>query len=187
MVSDESIIEGLIAHDNFITEDFFFDKCRGLFCSIINKVFDYDVDYDEFVNELYAYLMENDAARLRSFDYRSSVYQWLKVTAIRYFMKKREQLIEERSKETHYEKDQENQSAQDSCYPASDDLQRLFESMPNRRYAYVIRSLMIEDRDPDALAQEMNVTKANLYNIKKRALAQLTHVALKDIEEYGRQ
>ena len=78
-MTDREIIEGLIARDNRVTKEFFFDKCRPLFYSIMQKVFDYEVDYDEFVNELYVYLMENDAIKLRNFEYRSSVYQWLKV------------------------------------------------------------------------------------------------------------
>ena len=53
-MTDQEIIHGLIARDNRVTRDFFFVKYRPLFCSIIQKVFDYEVYYDEFVNELYA-------------------------------------------------------------------------------------------------------------------------------------
>lgn len=74
-MTDKEIIQGLIARDYRVTEDFFFVKCRPLFCSIIQKVFDYEVEYDEFVNELYVYLMANDASKLRNFEYRSTVYQ----------------------------------------------------------------------------------------------------------------
>lgn len=69
---------------------------------------------------------------------------------------------------------------------AEGDLERLFIKMPNKRYVYVIRRLVLEDWEPEQLAQEMNVTTANLYNIKRRAMAQLTKVALKDIKEYGK-
>ena len=93
-MTDQQIIQGLISRDNRVTEDFFFVKCRPLFCSVIKSVFDYEVDFDEFVNELYLYLMEDDAAKLRGFQYRSSVFQWLKVVAIRYFIKKRDNLID---------------------------------------------------------------------------------------------
>ena len=60
-MTDQEIIQGLIARDNRVTKEFFFDKCRPLFYSIMQKVFDYEVEYDEMVNELYVYLMENDA------------------------------------------------------------------------------------------------------------------------------
>ena len=107
-MTDQEIIQGLIARDNRVTKEFFFDKCRPLFCSIMQKVFDYEVDYDELVNELYVYLMENDAIKF------------------------------------------------------------------------------LEDWEPEQLAKDMNITTANLYNIKRRAVAQLTRAALNDIKEYGK-
>jgi RNA polymerase sigma factor (sigma-70 family) len=181
-MTDQEIIEGLIARDERVTGEFFFGQCRPLICSIIGLVFNGRVDYDELVNELYLYLMENDAARLRGFEYRSSVYQWLKVLAIRYFIKRRDHMIDDVSHEppTH-----EEESAEASH--ADEDLERLFGLMPNKRYVMVIKRLILEDENPEQLAREMNVTVANLYNIKRRAMAQLAHVALKDIQEYGKQ
>ena len=181
MNSDQEIIAGLIARNERVTRDFFFGRCRPLFCNVIKMVFDGNADYDELVNELYLHLMENDAARLRGFEFRSSVYQWLKVLAIRYFIKKRDRVIEDVSHEPLYI---ETDCAEDKH--ANIDLERLFDKMPNKRYVEVIRLLMIEDREPEQLAQEMNISTANLYNIKRRAMAQLTRTALKDIEEYGK-
>ena len=50
-MSDQQIIEALIARDEQVTRQFFFGNCRPLFLSIIRYVFSYEVDYDEFVNE----------------------------------------------------------------------------------------------------------------------------------------
>ena len=172
-MTDHEIIQGLIARDNRVTEDFFFVKCRPLFYSVMKQVFDYEVDYDELVNELYIYLMEDDAIKLRNFQFRSSVYQWLKILSIRFFIKIRVRMIDDNSQETPE-------------MSAKDDLERLFEAMPTKRYVYVIRRLIIEEWEPDQLAQEMNITTANLYNIKRRAMAQLTRIALNDIKEYGK-
>ena len=181
-MTDREVIERLIARDERVTEEFFFGQCRPLLCSIIALVFNGRVDYDELVNELYLYLMENDAARLRGFEFRSSVYQWLKVLAIRYFIKRRDHVIDDVSHEppSHAE-----ESVEDSH--ASEDLERLFGLMPNKRYVMVIRRLVLEDENPEQLAREMNITAANLYNIKRRAMAQLARVALNDIQQYGRQ
>lgn len=101
-MTDKEIINGLIVKDNQITADFFFVKCRPLFYSIIRHIFSYEVDYDEFVNELYQYLMENDAAKLRGFQYRCSLMQWLKVLAIHYFVKKRNMMIKDSTQESLY-------------------------------------------------------------------------------------
>lgn len=185
-MTDQEIIQKLIARDNRVTEEFFFVKCRPLFLSIIRKVFDYEVDYDEFVNELYLYLMEDDARKLRNFEYRSSVYQWLKVLAIRFFIKKRDNLIDDSSDEALYE-ETKNQPTDDIDTSAKGDLNRLFEMMPNKRYMLVLKRLVIDDWEPELLAEEMNVTVDNLYNIKRRAMTQLTQIALNDKKEYEKK
>src|SRR5574344_2078507 len=160
-ISDMEIIQGLIDRNSYITEQFLFHNCKPLFHSIIRLVFSYEVNYDEFVNEL---------------------YQYLKTLALRYFIKKRNELIANESKGTLYiESDTVDY---ESKVNADIDLKRLLYQMKNKRYAYVIYKLMIEEKTPDSVAKEINVTLANLYNIKKRAMAALTQVALKDIVYY---
>ena len=184
IMTDQEIINGLIAHDKQLTEEFFFVKCRPLFLSVMKYVFDYEVDYDEMVNELYLYLMADDAYKLRHFEYRSSLYQWLKVLSIRFFIKKRSRMIDNTSQEVLY--DEQDYVAQEKDTGARHDLERLLELMPTKRYVHVIRRLILENWEPERLAQEMNISLANLYNVKRRAIAQLTRIALKDIKAYGR-
>ena len=105
--------------------------------------------------------------------------------AIRYFVKKRNRLIENSSQETPYE-EQTVQFAEETDSYAYGDLQRLLSQMPNRRYALVIQRLVIDEVNPEELAKEMTIETANLYNIKRRAMAQLTQVALNDIRRYGK-
>ena len=184
-MTDKEIIQRLIARDNRVTEEFFFAKCRPLFYSVMKLVFSYEVNYDEMVNELYVFLMEDNAIKLRNFQYRSSLYQWLKILTIRFFIKKRDRMIDDKSQETPYEGS--NQTvASESEMTTTDDLERLFDAMPTKRYVHVIRRLIIENCESEQVAQEMNITTANLYNIKRRAMAQLTRTALKDIHEYGK-
>ncbi|MBR0180168.1 MAG: sigma-70 family RNA polymerase sigma factor [Prevotella sp.] len=184
-MTEHEIIQGLIARDNSITKVFFFVKCRPLFYSVMRTVFDYEVDYDEMVNEFYIYLMEDDASKLRNFGYRCSIYMWLKVLAIRFFIKKRSRMIDDRSKETPYE-EQGTVGGTLSETTAEYDMEHLFEAMPTKRYVEVIRRLILEDCEPEVLAREMNITTANLYNIKRRAIAQLIRIAFNDINEYGK-
>ena len=184
-MTDREIIHGLIAKDNRVTREFFFVKCRPLFHNIMTQVFSYEVDYDEMVNELYVYLMENDASKLRNFQFRSSVYSWLKILSIRFFIKKRNRLIEDTLRVTPYDKQLKELSTTEDM-STEIDLEQLFDSMSNKRYVYVIRRLVLEDWEPEQLAKEMNITTANLYNIKRRAMSQLTHVALQDVKEYGK-
>ena len=189
IMSDQYIVDALIAHDEKVTRQFFFSSCRQLFLSIIRNVFPYEVDYDEFVNEFYLYLMENDAHRLRQFQGRSSIYQWLKVVAIRYFVAKRDNMIEMQSnKESSYEKLTKNQTIDtEKTITAKMDIEHLFSLMPNKRYVQVIKRLVLDDAEPQIVADELQVNIDNLYNIKKRAIAAITEVALKNIEKYEKR
>ena len=103
-MTDQEIVDGLINRDEKITDWFFNIKYRPLFINVIKLIFDYQVDYDECISELYSHLMKNDAAVLRNFEGRSTIGTWIKIVAIRFFCsrKKREQMIEDESKEPLY-------------------------------------------------------------------------------------
>lgn len=187
-MTDQAIIEALLNHDEELTRQFFFHDCRPLFCSIIRHVFSYEVDYDEFVNELYLHLMERDGARLRQFEGRSSLYQWLKVVAIRYFIAKRDRMIDPVSDEALLEKSEHHRADHpETRLIASIDLEKLLAGMANKRQSYVLRRLMIDDAEPQQVALELQITVANLYNIKKRALAALTRHALNRAENHEKE
>ena len=185
-MTDKQIVEALIERDEQVTQQFFFENCRPLFLSIIRYLFSYEVDYDEFVSEFYLYLMERDAYRLRQCEGRSTIYQWLKVTATRYFIAKRNRMVNMEPSNRG-----ETPSAMDSCDQRSQmakiDMEQLFAQMPNRRYVYVIRRLCLHEADPKVVAEELNISVDNLYNIKKRAMASLSEVALKEVKRYEKE
>ena len=188
MMTDQQIIEALIARDEQVTKQFFFENCRPLFSSIMRYIFSYEVDYDEFVNEFYLHLMENDAYRLRQFQGRSSIYQWLKVIAIRYFIAKRGSLIDNESKDALLDSVVQNEAVdEERKMMAKMDIEHLFSLMPNRRYVYVIRRLVLQEAEPKVVAQELQTNVDNLYNIKKRAIAVLTEIALNEVEKNGKK
>jgi len=185
-MSDNELIDRLIKGDDTANRQFFMENCRPLFTTIIHRVFPYHVDYEEFVNEFYIYLMENDADRLRQFQGRSTIYQWLKTVALRFalLLRKRGVMVDVNTGASpcvvnHLPQD-------DSWRHARMDVESLLRRMKNERHAYVIRRHIIEGVDEPTLAAEMGVEVSNLYNIKKRAIAALTKVALKDIKQYGR-
>ena len=185
MMTDQQIIEALIARDERVTQQFFFGSCRPLFLSIIRYVFSYEVDYDEFVNEFYLHLMENDAYRLRQFQGRSTIYQWMKVIAIRYFITKRNSMIDNESQDALLDSVVQNETVDgEKKITARIDIEHLLSLMPNRRYVYVIRRLVLQETDPKVIALELKTNVDNLYNIKKRAIASLAALALKDVEKY---
>lgn len=153
-MTDQQIIESLIARDERVTRHFFFTKCRPLFLSIMNYVFSYEVDYDEFVSELYLHLMEDNAHKLCYFQGRSSIYQWIKVVAIRYFIAKRNRMIANQSKDV---------SIAGAPYPVDVDfekrindridLEHLLSLISNQRYVYVIKRLILQEVTPKQVAK----------------------------------
>ena len=180
-MTDKEIVQLLIEKNDVVTRHFFFEKCRPLFLSVMRKVFSYEVDYDEFVNEFYLYLMDKDAYRLRQFEGRSTIYQWLKITAMRFFIAKRDNLIDMNPKSCLSEHSVgEERVDLEKVVMAKIDLDNLFELMPNKRYVQVIKRLVLDDAEPNVVAEELNINVDNLYNIKKRALANLTKIALNE-------
>ena len=181
-MTDRQIVDALIDRNDMVIRQFFFRNCRPLFLSIIRNVFSYYVDYDELVNEFYLYLMENDAYRLKQFEGRSSVYQWMKVVAIRYFMTKRDRMIDNESCRDEIDIAVRAESVDTERHVAAKmDVEGLLKNMPNRRYEYVIRRLVLQDTDPKKVAKELCTNVDNVYNIKKRAIDALTKVALNEI------
>lgn len=182
MKTDTPIIEALIARDEAVTRQFFFNNCRPLFRSIIHHVFSYEVDYDEFVNEFYLYLLENDACRLRQFEGRSSIYQWLKVVAIRYFISKRNRMIDIEHRNPPLENMvRKRGNDEERTTTARIDVRSILAQMPNQRYARVIERLMLDEAEPRLVALELETNVNNLYNLKKRAMAALTRIIIKEI------
>lgn len=191
-MTDREIVEGLLAKDEKITRLFFFVKCRPLIYSIIGKFFPYAVDYDEMVNELYLALMSKDGQALRTFQFKSSLCQWLKRVAYNYFSdkKKREQMVEDRTKETPYEMGLGEDDVRDIIPGYTDerviadmDIRILMSQMKNKRNRMVLEKTLLEGIGYDELEMRTGISKANLYNIKKRALVELTQIALNETKQ----
>lgn len=186
-MTDQEIISSLIAHDPKVTAQFFFKDCRSLFISIIRRVFGNQiVDYDEIISELYVLLMENDARKLRTFKYESTLFQWLKTIAVRHCLelKRRGKVIDNESQEPLVNSGKNLSYVESS--QAKMDVESLLRQMNNQRYALVIHLLMIEEKSPEEVAKQLSITVANLYNIKRRAMKALVEVALKDKRSYER-
>ena len=86
---DKIVVERICNDDNFAYY-FFHEKCRPLFSHIIWTIYNNNADYDELVNDLYAYLKEPNEDgkywyRLNTFNYRTSLFDWIKTVAIRKF------------------------------------------------------------------------------------------------------
>lgn len=192
-MTEQQIIQALIDKDKTVTEDFFFRRCRPLFLSVIKSVFETrSVEYNECVNSLYEALMKDDAQKLRGFKGESTIYNWLKTVTIRHFIAMRKDMDGEQPTETDTnrgvppseEADEDSNIARSSAHA---DVERLLKAMRNDRYRNVIRRSMLDEVEDAELAIEMGIRVENLYNIKRRAMAQLIQVSQKDIFHYGKR
>lgn len=178
-MTDHEIIDGLINRDNHITRQLFFVTARPLFTAIMRRIFDAAPDYDEIVNELYTYLIGNDCAKLRMFSFECPFMTWLKVVATRYFLRYHKNIVEDISAAPDIPPPDASSETAADAVDARMDIATLLDAINNPRYRMVIRRLILDETPPAALAIEMGITIDNLYNIKRRAMACLTSIALK--------
>lgn len=169
-LTDQEIIEYLIDGNNQVTHYFFYDKCSSMFGYIISHIFSFQVNKDEIINELYIYLNENNWEKVKQFNYQSKFTTWMTVVATRYLQKKRTELIENKSSEALIIERTENIEIE---IHQKLDTEKILNNLANDRYRFVIQELILKERTPQDVANEMQITTDNLYNIKRRALQQL--------------
>lgn len=176
-LSDREIVDGILRHDPQMIEYFFFLKCSKLFVYLVNSIFNSRVEKEELINELFLYIADSDWKKLREFNFQSSLLTWITVVATRFFLKKRDKLIENESSEALLKEDIEFSQSLISVDTIT--IRMAIDIMPNERYKQVIHLLDLRDLPHEDVAKEMNVSVANLYNIHRRALAQLRCILLK--------
>ncbi len=182
--TDRDIVNALIANDEAVIDWLFHCKCSSLLDYVISSVFHGGVDREELVNELYLYLADRDWYKVHQFDYRSRLTTWLSVVAVRFFLKKRERL----SENSGLENLNKCRSVQDNHAVPIDfriDVRKAVEMLPNERYRRVIVALDLQDRSPESVAEEMNITMDNLYNLHRRARLKLRSVMSRKEDYYG--
>jgi DNA-directed RNA polymerase specialized sigma24 family protein len=118
-------------------------------------------------------MASDDWQVFRNFQYRSTLMTYVTVVAVRFFQKKRAQLIDLPNSTDLNDKTWKGQTAGSSSIDRRMDIQSALQKMPNARYRKVIEELDLNDVHPEELAKKMNVTIDNLYNIHRRAHLQL--------------
>jgi len=172
LLDDHEIVNGILQGDQILTEYFFHRKCSRLLAYILYSVFDGQQDVRALESELFLYIAHNDWYKLRQFEYRSSLLGYISVIAVRFFQRKRTELIDSPLGDTLLEKHHQTMNNSFSVERRID-VEQALERMPNERYRKVIVALDLQEMRPEQLAEEMDVTVDNLYNIHRRALLQL--------------
>lgn len=86
---EKAVIDKICSNDDY-AYNFFHEQCRPLISKILWTIYGNNGDYDELVNELYLYLKKPNKEgeywhNLKTFDYRSSLFDWIKTVAVRHF------------------------------------------------------------------------------------------------------
>lgn len=180
-LSDKDLVNQVILNNEEVIEFLFFEKCSPMFNYILNDIFSHQVDKGELINELYLHLYNNDWKIIRSFEGRSKLTTWLSVVAVRFFLKKKSLMIDSDLNTTLNSGYSEKLTSfyTQSYISEKIDMLNALQKLKCPRDRFVVIAMEIEGRDADEIAQLLNVTKANLYNIKKRALDRLA-ILLKD-------
>lgn len=204
VMSITEIITALLAHDNVVTRTFFWGdeqwSVRRNLLKILYGVYHRSVDYDEAVGELYAYLMADGGRNLRSYDpQRSSFFYWFKTVAVRFFLSRRDGMIDSSPDAAIDKTDAGSEHIVEvrfrtaapggtdggqAAAEAKADVRRLLLRMPNKRYAYVLHRLIVVGDSAKDVAAAMGIEVSNLYNIRRRAMEQLERTALNDNIHY---
>lgn len=187
--NEKKIIEGLINRDEKVTNDFFYAQCKPLLSSVAREVFMEDMDYDEIIDGLYNYLTADNGAVLRQFAGRgnkSTIYKWLRATAKSYFQKKKKDaVIDFRSKTPLCIGNVGESSDKTQRKDREMDVAALLDMIELERDRLVLEKIDVEGVSYDELAAQTGLSKANLYNIRKRALERLkkkARIALSDAD-----
>lgn len=181
--TDRQFVNGILNNDIKLIEYFFNKKCSKLLSYIILNVFNGHVDQRELVSELFLYLAKDDWYKVRQFDFKSKLMTWLSVVAIRFFQKKRDELIEKNGADSLNMKQQGREHNPGAYIDRHMDIHAALRKMPNERYRMVIEALDLCEVCPETLAEKMNITVDNLYNIHRRARMQLRLIIRKK-EDY---
>lgn len=177
---DAAYIHALKSGCSELCRRFFYKEISGILHKIRIDVFHGKVGFDELVSELYLYLSKDDWSKFDSFDGRNDcrLRTWMIPVAWRYFVNIRDRLLYPCNE---CEAETEGDSVSDDLrIQIAIDVNGVLARMPNRRYAEIIRLLIVEGYAAQDVAEMLDVKVANVYNMKHRAVVQF-------IELYGRR
>lgn len=178
---DAIFIEALRNGNSELCRQFFYTEIGGILHKIRMEVFRGNVDFDEMVSELYLYLSRDNWAKFDGFDGKNGcrLRTWMIPVAWRYFLSIRERLLNSENSDDNpgvirdYADD-------DFRIQIAIDVNAVLSKMPNRRYAEIIRLLLIEGYAAQDVADMLDMRVENVYNLKHRAITQF-------IELYGQR
>ena len=161
-----------ICNDDDFAYYFFHEKCRPLFSKILWKLYGNNADYDELVNELYLLLKKPDTHgemwhALKTYDYRTSPFDWIKTVAVRHF----------------YTPSEEFFLIPDSVIE-SGLAEEMFSKLQKATYRKYMCFKYLAQFDDDIIANKLQLNSSQLRPLSRKAIKQLKSVVESQYPEY---
>jgi len=191
-MTDQEIVQKLIERNNDVTNEFFFKTCKPMFYAAIKSIYSNELkkeDYGELINELYIYLIKNDAKVLKTFNFKSSLKTWMCVVSSRFFLQLKKMgkiVIDNDSQDPLISENNKNMATETTTTNdlTSKQWLTILSQMPTKQYAKVLYHLLFKNMTNEEIAIEINMSLDNFYNVKSRAIKQLTAVAKEYIRKH---
>ena len=198
---DIHIAQALIKHDESITRSFFYCRCYPLFKSIYDNYYTDCAAVREFIDEIYILVLApskiTGKCQMENFKGESSLMSWVKSACLfycynKYKRKQKIPLVEPlpNPNEDFFNDidrfiDLVDSTEIDLSNLNREDVETIFNLMPNKRYSELIRLRYLEDMTNEETAEALDINMDNYYNLHKRAKAQFERVFRKE-ECYGK-
>lgn len=188
---DQKIVAALLRHDSNVTREFFYKKCYPLFKSVYDNYHTDCTSCIEFINEIYIHIMtpdkETGQCKLQNFEFRSTLFTWLKTVCVFYCYKKYEKSskmpttkIAENFDDDGVRLPIESESILIEDSLSKDDVETILRLMPNKRYATLVRLRYLEEHTNEETAQMMGMNMNTFYNKHKLAKDQFVKTLRKE-------
>ena len=170
-LSDKELLEAVMNNDEDAIEYLLFYRCDKLFSFIIRRTFSSNVKKEELITEFYLFLHKNGWAKLRKFNFLSSLDTWLSTVLVRFFDEKKKDVAATDDKAVLLD---ENiiEYEDGNAHLLRFELLDAINSIENARYKYVLLSEW-KGMKADEIARSMGVSIENVYTISKRAKTEL--------------
>jgi RNA polymerase sigma factor (sigma-70 family) len=185
--SDVAIYNGLLNNDETVIQYVFYDHFRTLLQHNATKTAgNKNVDFEDLIQELFLYISKNDWEKLRKYNPEMPFANWFSVVSYRFFKDYTASMIDSSKNVPIDDMDARNILFQrnNKADMIMTDITRAIYKVKPPRDAEILKALLLDEEEPLAVANRFGVTVANLYNIKRRALAKLIQ---NHLQEYVNQ
>lgn len=201
---DLIIAKALLEHDETVTRKVFYKQLYPLFKSIFDNYYTDCTNCREFIDEIYLLILapskKTNKCQLDNYRGESSLPTWIKTVCLYYCYNKYEhknrmprfEQFENDSSEnvelmTDRLIDQTHSIEMDLNNINYEDVMKLINMMPCKRYGNLIKFRFLEQKDDKETAEALGMTMSNYYNKKILAVEQYKNILIKDEYRYEKK